>query len=289
MNTLLDVLKRAEKLLEKKAIENSKVSAEVLLSHLLEIKKNDLYLNYEKKISNEVIQEYNDLVAQRAKNEPIEYITQKTTFYDLELVISKDVLIPRQETEILVDFIIKDISKDNFENKVLFDICTGSGCIGLAIKNRLKNLKIYMSDISDKAINIAQKNALKNSLEVNFLQGDLLDPYINLKADYVVCNPPYISEEEFKLLDKDVKDFEPKEALVAKMSGLEFYIRLEKELKKYLNPKAKLFFEIGYNQKEDILKNIFTSDIWKNKRVIKDYSQNNRFFFVLATNRNDTF
>jgi len=279
MNTIQFVLKKATAFLEKKNIINAKNSAEYLLSNVLKIKKNDLYLHWDKLISEELEKEFNKLIDRRAKKEPLDYIFGEKDFYGCNFVINSNVLIPRQETEILVDLIINSLEKENIKNQILFDLCSGSGCIGISLKKKFKHLKVYLSDISKKALNIAKQNALKNNVKVFLKTGNLLEPFINLKADYVVCNPPYISKEEFEKLDEDVKNFEPKKALIAKDKGLEFYKKIEKNIIKFLNPKAKLFFEIGYMQKNDIL-NVFSSKKWKNKKVYKDYSGKNRFFFV---------
>ena len=193
--------------------------------------------------------------------------------------MDKNVLIPRVETEILVDLIAQKLGEENLDNKVLFDICTGSGCIGIALKKRFPKLKVFVSDISKKALNMAKINAEKNDVNIFFKLGDLFTPFKNLKADFIVSNPPYVSEEEFMYLEKEVKTFEPKKALIAKDSGLEFYKRIEKKIFQYANKNAKLFFEIGYTQKKDII-NIFSSEKYVSKQVIKDFSKKDRFFFV---------
>lgn len=279
MNNILYILKNASAFLENEGIKNAKISAEYLLCHCLKINKNDLYLNWDKLISENDEKKFNEFVSRRAKNEPLDYILGEVNFYGCKFLVNSNVLIPRQETEILVDSITNLLSKEDVNNKILFDICTGSGCIGISLKKKFNNLKVYLSDISKKALNVAKKNSEINNVEVFLKNGDFLKPFINLKADYIVCNPPYVSEEEYLILDDDVRNYEPKRALVAKDKGLEFYKKIEKEIFNFLNPKAKLFFEIGYAQKDDIL-NIFSAKKWKNPKVIQDFSHKNRFFFV---------
>ncbi len=279
MNNTGFILNKAIRFLEKKSIKNAKVSAEYLLSHILQINKSDLYLHSDKLISEKLEEEFNQLINRRAKKEPIDYILGEINFYGCNFLINTNVLIPRQETEILVDLLSKVLEKENIKNKILFDICSGSGCIGISLKKKFKDLKVYLSDISKNALIVAKLNAKKNNVNVFFKNGNLLKPFTNLKADYIVCNPPYVSQKEFLNLDEDVKSFEPKKALIAKDEGLEFYKKTEKEIFKFLRPKAKLFFEIGYKQKNDIL-NIFSSKKWKNKKVFQDFSGKNRFFFV---------
>ncbi|EKE20505.1 MAG: N5-glutamine S-adenosyl-L-methionine-dependent methyltransferase, partial [uncultured bacterium] len=261
------------------SIDNAKDSAEYLLCFVLKTAKSHLYIQQDIPISQSQESEFFQLINRRSKNEPIDYIIGEKSFYNCSFLLNSNVLIPRQETEILVDFAAEVLKKENIENKILFDICSGSGCIGISLKKKFENLKVYLSDISQKAIELAKQNAKKNNVKVFFKHGDLLKPFKSLKADYVICNPPYVSIDEYDELDADVKNFEPKIALSAKDKGLEFYKKIEKRIFKYLNPKAKLFFEIGYMQKENIL-DVFSSEKWKNKHVYQDFSGKNRFFFV---------
>jgi len=273
------LLRQAKDFLDEKNVKNAKFSAEVLLSYVLKIKKSDLFLNFDKTISKEFIQKYEYLINRRSKKEPIDYIIGKIDFYGCEVLVDKNVLIPRVETEILVDLICKNLEKEDLDNKILIDICTGSGAIAIAIKKRFPKLKVYGVDISKKALEIAKKNAHLNNVNIFFKIGDLLSPLENIRADFIVSNPPYVSEIEYKTLDDDVKYFEPKKALIAKDGGLEFYKKIEKQIFKYTKSKAKLFFEIGYSQKKDVL-NIFSDKKYVLKQVIKDFSKKDRFFFV---------
>ncbi|NGX50070.1 MAG: Release factor glutamine methyltransferase [Candidatus Anoxychlamydiales bacterium] len=276
---MLSVLKSAIEFLDDKNIKNAKISAETLLAHVLKIKKNDLFLNFDKTLLNEELKNFEKLIQRRSKKEPVEYIIGKIDFYGCEIIVDKNVLIPRVETEILVDLICKKLEKENLDGKILIDICTGSGAIAIALKKRFPKLKVYGVDISKKALEIAEKNAHLNDVNILFKKGDLLSPFENIRADFIVSNPPYVSEIEFKTLDDDVKSFEPKIALVAKKSGLEFYKKIEKQIFKYTKPKTKLFFEIGSSQKNDVL-NIFSDKKYVLNEVIKDFSKKDRFFFV---------
>ncbi|NGX35033.1 MAG: Release factor glutamine methyltransferase [Candidatus Anoxychlamydiales bacterium] len=273
------LLKTATEFLNEKKIKNAKISAEILLSHILKIKRSDLFLNFDKTLVEDDIKKYEHFIKRRAKKEPIEYITGKVDFYGCEILVDKNVLIPRVETEILVDLICKKLEKDNLDGKILIDLCTGSGVVAIALKKRFPRLKVMGGDISKKAFNIAKKNAKLNNVNAFFELGDLLKPFKNVKADFIVSNPPYVSEIEYLALDEDVKNFEPKKALIAKDGGLEFYKKIEKQIFTYVNPKAKLFFEIGYLQKKEVL-NIFSDKKYVLKQVIKDFSKKDRFFFV---------
>ena len=273
------VLRSAIEFLDEKNIKNAKFSAEILLAHILKIKKSDLFLNFNKNFLNEDLKKYWKLIQRRSKKEPIDYIIGRIDFYGCEIIVDKNVLIPRVETEILVDLICKKLENEVLDGKTLIDVCTGSGAIAIALKKRFPKLKVFAVDISKKAIKIAKKNAHLNGVNIIFKIGDLLDPLEDIRADVIISNPPYVSEIEFKSLDEDVKNFEPKKALIAKDSGLEFYKKIEKQIFKYTKPKAKLFFEIGFSQKKDVLK-IFSDKKYVLKQVIKDFSKKDRFFFV---------
>lgn len=201
------------------------------------------------------------------KGKPWEYILGKIDFYGCELFVDSSVLIPRQETEILVDLIVRE----NLSDKIFWDLCTGSGAIGIAVKKKLPSLKVTISDKSEKALEVALKNCQKNDLDIEILQGDFLEPFFSRKADCVSCNPPYISEKEYLFLDSSVRDFEPKTALVADHDGFFFYEKLSLELPFYLNPGAKLFLEIGSTQGERV-KNIFSNENWRLISLVKDFS-----------------
>jgi release factor glutamine methyltransferase len=163
--------------------------------------------------------------------------------------------------------------------KIAWDICTGSGCIGIALKKACASLQMTLSDSSQQALGIAAGNAKSNDVEVEILHGDLLTPFTGRKADLIFCNPPYVSSKEYFTLDPSVKNFEPGEALIGGEGGLAFYRRLQNELPDHLNAKAKIFFEIGSEQGKAVLE-IFSAGCWRNKRVEKDWAGHDRFFFL---------
>jgi release factor glutamine methyltransferase len=188
--------------------------------------------------------------------------------------VNRDVLIPRPETEILVDTILKEIGARSLE---IWDLCTGSGCIGIALKKRRPDCHVILADISAKALEVAKKNAA--GVEVEIVQGDLLAPFQGRKADVLVCNPPYISEKEYIELDREVRDWEPKQALVAGPTGYEFYERLARELPPYLKPGAKVYFEIGQGMGEGVRK-FFNHPFWKKGKVVQDWSSLDRYYIL---------
>jgi release factor glutamine methyltransferase len=279
MKTVLEALTSISKNFTDNKIENGRRQAEDLLCDVLGCDRMKLYLNFEQPLTEHEWSICSERLFKRLQGQPMSYIHGSVDFYHCKIQVTPDVLIPRQETEILVDKIVQTLSKEDCKGKVLLDLCCGSGCIGLALKKRFPELTVFLSDYSAAALKVARKNAEHNHLQVTFLEGDLLQPFINNKANYVVCNPPYISEEEFASLDREVRDFEPRQALVSGVTGLEFYQRLAQELPNHLYPHAKVWFEIGYNQGESLRK-IFSDSLWLNPTVENDYARQNRFFHV---------
>ncbi len=219
----------------------------------------------------------NDAIKRLEAGEPVQYIVGNVDFYGYELDVNKNVLIPRRETEELVEEVIK--RSKTFNNPVIIDVGTGSGAIAISLSKELK-IHVYASDISDKAIEVAKTNVDKTKANVTLLNGDMLKPYIdnNIKVDILVSNPPYIKENE--KIEDIVKNNEPHLALYAKNNGLEFYESILKDAKEVLNDKYLIAFEIGETQGEDIkaLALKYLGNV--NVEIKKDLSDKNRFVFV---------
>lgn len=279
MKTLGEVLKLAGTYLEEKGITRSQRVAEDLLAHQLRKKRLDLYMQFDRPLDENELTLFRALLLRRAKGEPLEQILGEVEFYGCHLKVTPDVLIPRPETEILLDKICKRLEGENLEGKVAWDVCTGSGCLGLGLKKKFPELNVVLSDLSKKALEIAKINACQNAVDVSFLEGDLLTPFAGKKADIFITNPPYISQNEFDALDFEVRNFEPKMALLGGDRGLEFYERLAKELPEHLNPRARVFFEIGFQQGKPIL-SLFSENCWSIKFFETDFSGHDRFFFL---------
>lgn len=252
--------------------------AEWALAELLSLPRSALYLNLNTALDPLVWDRFEKIVSRLVKNEPLEYIFGRTFFYGLDLSLSEETLIPRQETEWMIDTVVHSMLSP-LEGKVLLDLCTGSGCCGLALKKTFPVLEVFLSDISPGAVEMAKKNAVSNGLEVKVLLGDFLQPFTEKKADYVLCNPPYISEKEYPFLEPSVRDFEPKRALVGGEDGLDFYRRLSRELFSVLNPGACIWFEIGRGQGEAVF-SLFSDWPIKSVKILKDWAQHDRIFFL---------
>ena len=218
-----------------------------------------------------------DALKRLERGEPVQYIVGNVDFYGYELDVNKNVLIPRRETEELVEGVIKRIRE--FVNPVIVDIGVGSGAIAISLSKEL-DIHVYASDISQAALDVAIQNSIKNKADITFLEGDMLKPFIenNIKLDIIVSNPPYIKEDED--IEDIVKNNEPHLALYAKNNGLEFYESILKDAKYVLNDKFLIAFEIGYEQANDI-KELVKKYLGNVKvEIKKDLSLKDRMLFV---------
>ncbi|NGX38041.1 MAG: Release factor glutamine methyltransferase [Chlamydiae bacterium] len=272
MRDVKTILSLASGHLEKHKIEKPRLMAESLLAHFLGFKRIDLYIHFDRPLVEEELEPFRTALKRAASGEPLEYILGEVEFYHTTLKVTPDVLIPRQETEILLDLVCKRL--DGTEKRVL-DLCTGSGCLAIGLKKAHPELEVVGVDLSTEALAIAEHNALKNGVEIQWKHGDLTQPVQGQKFDLVLCNPPYVTEEEFASMG----DYEPKMALVSGSSGYEFFERLGEALPAVLNPGAKVFFEIGSGQGEGVKKRFF-QDIWENLRVEPDWAGHDRFFYL---------
>jgi release factor glutamine methyltransferase len=216
---------------------------------------------------------FNFMVKRLQKHEPIQYIIGETEFYGLSFQVNSSVLIPRPETEELVELIINDFKGKSIR---ILDIGTGSGCIAIALKRHLPQATVDAIDVSSKAIETAQKNALKNGVEVEFINIDVFsDDILNLQGfDVIVSNPPYISEGEKNLMRSNVLDHEPHVALFVKHSPLEFYERICDVSKSLLLPSGKIYFELNEHYEQDYA-NLFQK-YTSNYRIIQDINNKSR-------------
>lgn len=279
MKVVKEIFQESYISLTSKGILAARTSVEKLLGSILGCRPHDVYLFFEEHLTKNQYSEFKKLLDRRKESEPVEYILEKVSFYGGEFFVNHNVLIPRVETEVLVDLIIKKIEKMPLDGKVLWDLCTGSGCIGISLKKKFPKLEVICSDVCPEALKVAARNAIELQADVKFVLGNLFTPFIGKKCDFLVSNPPYVSSDEYKVLDKDVKGFEPKGALLAKDGGMNFYKRFAKDLFEYVNPQGQAFFEIGYNQKESI-KNLFLNTKSSSQSFFKDYQGKDRFFFL---------
>lgn len=279
MRLLGDVLQAATRFLQQKELVRARRLAEDLLAFVLKKSRLDLYLQFDLPLEEKELEQFRSLIRRLSLKEPIEYILEKVDFYNCIFSVNRSVLIPRVETELLLDHICKQIEEKKTKPKTAWDICTGSGCLGIGLKKKFPCIDVTLSDVCPKALEIAFFNAKQNQVEVKTLLGNLLEPFQGKKADLVICNPPYISVSEYETLDFSVKGFEPKQALVAEENGLFFYHSLSKQLPDFLHEGAKVCLEIGATQGQ-FVKNFFTDSCWTQVSIGKDLAGHDRFFFL---------
>lgn len=254
------------KILEKNEIETPKTDARVILEHLLGVNNGMLPLYFDND-GEEIKEKYFRLINKRAEHTPCSYITNKKEFMALDFFVNEGVLIPRPETENLCEYAIENINSQKRKVKVA-DICSGSGCIGLSIAKYCKNSEVFLFDVSDVAVQVAQIN--KKNLNIDnakIFKKDILKEEIEEKFDFIFSNPPYIPLEDIPTLMEEVKDFEPKIALTDGKDGLTFYKVLANTACKNLSQGGILAVEIGINMHNDV-KNIFKK--YGETEIIKD-------------------
>lgn len=242
----------------------------IALTYLLNTNKNLLFLNKEEALDEKIENELKIINDKINEGYPLQYAIGKWNFYGLDLLVDKRALIPRYETEILVDLIIND----NSNNKKILDIGTGSGAISLALSKNLKDSKIIGVDISKNAIDLANENKIKlNINNVEFKESDIFSN-IEEKFDIIVSNPPYINKEDFEKLDKKLY-YEPQNALYGGEDGLYFYKKIIKNAKNFLNKNGKIYLEIGYDQKHSI-SNLLEEYGYKQIKSYRDFNDFDR-------------
>lgn len=272
MLTVLQSIELSAEYLNKREIDSPRLNAELMLAHILNCKRLDLYLLFDRPLRKNEIEIYREMLRRRSEREPLQYILGKWEFYGLEFKLTPSALIPRQETELLVDEILKRTDKD-YPYKIL-DIGSGSGNISISLAKYLINSEVESWDINQNALNLAAENAKLNGVEnrVLFIEQDVLSTEnINSNYDIIVSNPPYISVENYETLQPEILKYEPRNALTDSNDGLTFYNAISKLAFKALNKKGALFFEIGCKQAEDV-KNIMNKNGFKNIVLKKDYN-----------------
>lgn len=278
--TVLSMLDWATNYFNQKGIKNSRLSIEWLLAHVLEVKRLDLYLLFERPLSSGELEQLRPLVQRRAKHEPLQYIIGETDFFGLILSVSNSVLIPRPETEELVERILSDHPKDA-PLKVM-DIGTGSGCIALALKHHRPDWEIWAMDTSEEALRQAQANSKSLDLSVQWFQDDVFDtqflrhhPELAYQFDVVVSNPPYILNEERSNLDAEVVNYEPELALFCRSTGhmYESLMSTSKQLLK--KPGGRFYFELHERYGEEV--RTLYSSIGIEAKIVKDLGEKDRF------------
>lgn len=259
------------KYLKDNNIDEANLKCKILLASILKVSKEYLIIHDLEELAENIVTEFKNKIEEIKNGKPIQYITNKQEFMGLNFYVNENVLIPQPDTEILVEEVISKM-KQNVSSTVL-DLCTGSGAIAISIAKNIDGLTVFASDISDKALEIAKKNARDNNVQVEFILSDMFKN-INIKFDCIVSNPPYIEDNIIKTLPKEVQN-EPYIALAGGEDGLKFYRIIAENAKKFLKENGFVAVEIGYDQKDKVMQ-IFENEGYKNIYSKKDFGGNDR-------------
>lgn len=269
--TAIDKLREISIFLESKGIEDAVRESEMLIAKVLHVSKTQLYSS-DLKISTENYMRLQSYAGRRADGEPLQYIMGHVDFMGLKIHVGPGVLIPRPETEILAEEAIRLI-KQSYNNTVaILDLCSGSGCLALAIAKAFPDADVYGVDISDEALKFAMINAESNHIgNVSFMNGNLFEPVVDLQFDCIVSNPPYIRTHDINNLQREIKEHEPINALDGGEDGLDFYRMIIGKAPRYLNKNGIVIFELGFEQADDVHA-IAACSGFSNVSFVKDYS-----------------
>lgn len=269
------LLTKAANILKDANIENIEYDIKTILRDTFDIDYNKFVMDMDNEFETDKSLEYEFIsrIEKRKKHIPLQYIINKQNFYGLDLYVNESVLIPRYDTENIVDCIVKDF--EGSKDISVLDLCTGSGCIAISLKKNGFE-KVFALDISDKALEVAKHNAYIHNADITFIKSDLYKELPNdIRFDLIVSNPPYIRSGEIEKLDDEVKDFEPKLALDGGKDGLDFYKKILNLSKDFINKNGSLYFEIGYDQAKDVV-DLAKKEGYYNIKIIKDLSGKDR-------------
>ena len=283
---VVDLLDWTAEYFQQHGIPNPRLDAEVLLGHLLEKSRLQLYLHFEMPVFQEHLAPFRELIKKRIERTPVSYLTNQKEFMSLDFYVDERVLIPRPETEQLVETVLTTKTGD-FQR--LLELGTGSGVIATSLAVQQPEWEIVATDISEPALAVARKNAETHACaaQIKFLSGDLFEPIAAINTDeatqfdWIVCNPPYIKNTERATLSPDVRDYEPEVALFAGDDGLDIIRRLIVEAPKYLAPSGNLILEIGETQADNVRALLDAEPAYCKYELLKDYAEKERV--VLAS------
>jgi len=264
-----------------KGIDSPRLSAELLLSEVLQMERIELYTGFETPVCQSALEQVRGLVKRAARHEPVSYLTGRAEFYSLKFHLSRDCLIPRPETEILTGHSIEFL-RGREGTQSMCELGTGCGCIAVAVARNVWNVSIIATDISEAALETAEKNIQQHCVaeRVKLLCGDLfeaLSPERKAERfDLIVSNPPYVSISEYENLAENIREYEPAGALLAGEDGLEFHRRIISESGTWLKSGGALMLEMGYNQASAITKLLKESGCYGEIRIEKDFGNNAR-------------
>lgn len=282
------LIKEGQYRLNKAGCPDPKVDSEELFCFLTGMDKVEVFLHAEKEVDPEVERKYLKLIRLREERVPLQHITGEQEFMGFRFEVSEDVLIPRQDTETLVaegarTLREKPVKKKGIIDKIrkikdreVLDLCCGSGIVGISLARIFDEMDLVVSDISEAAITLARRNAALNHVDAEFLRGDLFQPVHDRKFDMILTNPPYIKTNMIAMLQEEIKDHEPREALDGGRDGLDFYRRIIADAPEHLKEDGYLLMEIGNDQGEALRKMLNESGSFDGIEVIRDMAGRDR-------------
>jgi release factor glutamine methyltransferase len=279
--TIKRLLEWITQYLTERTVDSPRLSAELVLSHVLGKKRIELYTHFDSVVDKPILDRLHELVKRAGQHEPVAYLIGKTEFYSLEITVCPDCLIPRPETELLVQKAIDFLRSRQGPQRVC-DLCTGSGCIAVALAANCKTANIIATDLCDKALAAAARNVERHGLvdRIKLLSGDLFNPIVPQldegPFDLIVSNPPYVTAAEYDRLDCNVRDYEPRLALHAGDDGLAVIRRIVEQIDPFLKADGALMLEIGYQQAPAVLDLIRQTGRFSDVQVEKDFQGHDR-------------
>jgi release factor glutamine methyltransferase len=284
--TVLEAIKRSAEFLTKKRVDSPRLQAELLLAHVLQLPRMQLYLKFERALTPKEIDDLRELVRRRGDREPLQHILGTTCFCGLEITVNSHALIPRPETELLAEAGWTFLSTLNSQPPTVLDFGAGTGCIAITLAAKCPAAQVFATDISPEALALARQNAARHLVEsrLQFFTGDGFTPLPpDTRFDLIISNPPYIPAAEIDTLEPEVRDHDPRIALDGGADGLDFYRRLAREAGGFLKPGGRLMLEFGDGQ-EEFLPKIFMQQKWVVEAVKPDYNRRPR---ILVAHRAD--
>lgn len=277
---IIDAINSAERTLAHAGIESARLDAEVLLAHALGTDRAELYLRRDDTVDAGVLKSLGEALTRRSRGCPVAYITGTKEFWSIPIKVNEDVLVPRPETETLVEEAV-GIARETRGNLRVLDLCTGSGCIAAALAKEIPGARLVAADVSARALEVAQANLAPACGRVEFMRSDLFE---NLDADrpfdMIVTNPPYVRDDEFPSLSREIVKYEPRVALSAGESGLDFIARIIEDAQRFLRPGGWLLMEIGHGQAESSISMATAAGGYDTARMAKDLSGTERVLLL---------
>lgn len=275
--------------LTQKNVDSPRLSAELLLADVLAMKRIELYMHFDKPVEQAKLDTLRDLVKRAGEQEPVAYLVGRSEFYGMDFEITRDCLIPRPETELLVERAVEFL-RQRTGKQFVCDLCTGCGCIAVAIARNYPDCLVLASDISPVALAIAAENAKRHTVldKIKFLSGDLFDPVIPEidvnKFNLIVSNPPYVTASEYERLDKNVKDYEPRQALYGGSEGLDIISKVIGQAPSFLKAGGAVMLEIGYGQGQAVRGLFDAAGCFADIKIEKDFHNNDRIASAVMIN-----